>query len=82
MNYKFFAAFIIFLYSCGGPSACDCAEKTISIKSEFFKNPEMSDEEKKLLVERAREELATCDEKIQSDSIFKKDYEICLIKIE
>ena len=46
MNYKFFAAFIIFFYSCGGPSACDCAEKTISIKSEFFKNPEMSDDEK------------------------------------
>ncbi|MDA9727072.1 hypothetical protein N9U48_01025 [Bacteroidota bacterium] len=82
MNYKFLSAFIIFLYSCGGPSACDCAEKTTSIKSEFFKNPEMSDEEKKLLLERAREELAACDEKIQSDSIFKKDYEICLIKIE
>jgi len=82
MNYKFFAAFIIFLYSCGGPSACDCAEKTISIKSEFFKNPEMSDDEKKLLVNRAREELATCDEKIQSDSIFKKDYDTCLRKNE
>ena len=82
MNYKFLTAFIIFLYSCGGPSACDCAEKTISIKSAFFKNPEMSDDEKKLLVNRAREELATCDEKIQSDSIFKKEYEICLRKNE
>ena len=82
MNYKFFTAFIVLLYSCGSPSACDCAEKTISIKSEFFKNPEMSEDEKKLLVNRAREELATCDEKIQSDSIFKKDYEICLRKNE
>tara|TARA_B100001287_G_C22328064_1_gene364853 strand:+ start:225 stop:479 length:255 start_codon:yes stop_codon:yes gene_type:complete len=84
MNYKFFAAFIMLLYSCGnsGPSACDCAEKTISIKSEFFKNLEISDDEKKLLINRAREELAPCDEKIRSDSIFKKNYDICLKKNE
>ena len=80
MNYKFLTAFIIFLYSCSGPSACDCAEKTMSIKSEFFKNPEMSDDEKKMILDRARKELATCDEKSKSDSIFKKDYEICLKK--
>ena len=47
MNYMYFTLLVMFLCSCSGPSACDCAEKTISIKSEFFKNPEMSDDEKK-----------------------------------
>ncbi len=47
MNYIYFTLLVMFLCSCSGPSACDCAEKTMSIKSEFFKNPEMSDDEKK-----------------------------------
>ena len=80
MNYKYFSLIVMFLFSCNGPSACDCAKKTISIKSEFFKNPEMSDDEKKMILDRAKKELATCDEKSKSDSIFKKDYEICLKK--
>ena len=80
MNYKYFSLLIMFLCSCSGPSACDCAEKKISIESEFFKNPEMSDDEEKMILDRARKELATCDEKIKSDSIFFKDYEICLKK--
>ena len=80
MNYMYFTLLVMFLCSCSGPSACDCAEKTISIKSEFFKYPEMSDDEKKMILERARKELATCNEKSKSDSIFKKDYEICLKK--
>ena len=40
----------------------------------------MSDDEKKMILDRARKELATCDEKSKSDTIFKKDYEICLKK--
>ena len=72
----FFFASVV-LTSCGGPSACDCAELGMEALKEGMEN--LGDETKQAeLAEKWEKKLKPCEEASEGDEEFEKEVEKCM----